>query len=83
MVSIGTQNVSYDARQHHLLEGLRQSKKQQVTRLKSVMILVPGQTGLILHGNNRQTGITKLLGHVMTSMLRMELVMEVFHMQVQ
>jgi hypothetical protein len=80
VASIWDQDILYDARQHHLLVGSRQSKKQQGTGLNRIILVVVGQTGLILHGN-RQSGMTKLLCHVMTGLERIR--MEVFHMPVQ
>jgi hypothetical protein len=68
--SIGDQNVSYDARQHHHLVVSRQSKKKTANRM---ILVVLGQTGLVLHGNS-QIRITKLLCRVMTVMERMEMV---------
>ena len=60
--SIGDQDLSYDARQHYLL--------QQNTRLNRVILV-------LLHGN-KQIGITKLLYRVTTGMerIRMELMIE-------
>jgi hypothetical protein len=62
--SNGDQRASRDAEERHLLAGSRQSKKQQgAGRLNRAILVVLGQTGLVLHGN-WQVGIAKLLHRV-------------------
>ena len=64
--SNGDQRASGDAEERHLLAGSRQSKEQQgAGRLSRAILVVLGQTGLVLHGT-WQVGIVKLLHHVTT-----------------
>ena len=68
--SNGDPRALRDAEERHLLAGSRQSKKQQgAGRLNRMILVVLGQTGLVLHGN-RQVGAAKLLCRVLSQHAR-------------